>query len=148
MYLHAGGHRCLYNAAPAAVGTILINRVAQAFLRALPGHFHQAQLRNGQHMGFGLVPFQTFPDQIVNQLLVFSALHVDEIADDEPANVAQTQLPRDFIRRFKICLSTSRPPLLRPVLTSIATSASVSSITIYPPHLSQTCRWNASSICF
>ena len=41
---------------------------------------------------------------------------------------------------WRIVLSMSLLPLLRPVLTSMAMSASVSSMTMYPPQRSQTWR--------
>ena len=37
-------------------------------------------------------------------MLVFAALHIDEIANDEPTDVPQPQLPRNFIGRFQIGL--------------------------------------------
>ncbi len=46
-----------------------------------------------------------------------------------------------------IIFSMSLDPLFLPVLTSMAMRASVSSMTRYPPHGSQTWRWKASSIC-
>ena len=55
-------------------------------------------------MRFGFVTLQPFPHQLINQLLVFAALHIDEIADDEPADVPQSQLARNFIRCLQIGL--------------------------------------------
>ena len=42
MHLHARAHGRLDHAAAFAVRTILVDRIAQAFLRALPRHLHQA----------------------------------------------------------------------------------------------------------
>ena len=55
-------------------------------------------------MGLGLVALESFFHQAVNRLLVFPALHVDEIADDEAADVSQAKLPRDLIRGFEVRL--------------------------------------------
>ena len=68
----------------------------------LASHFHQAEGRDWQDMRFCLVSFQTFFHPVVNQLLVLPVFHVDEIADDEPPDVAKTKLPGDFIRGFKV----------------------------------------------
>ena len=37
-------------------------------------------------------------------MLILAALHVDEVADDQAADIAQTELARDFIGRFEIGL--------------------------------------------
>ena len=44
MQFYARGHGSFHHAAPPAVGTILVNRVAEAFLRSLASHLHQAEL--------------------------------------------------------------------------------------------------------
>src|ERR1043166_5306998 len=62
--------------------------------RALSSHLHQAKRRNRQHMRFGFVTLQPLFHQIVNELLVLAAFHVDEIADDQTADVPQTELAR------------------------------------------------------
>ena len=55
-------------------------------------------------MRLGFVALQVFLHQIVNRLLIPAVFHVDEIADDEAPDIAQAQLPRDFVRRFEIGL--------------------------------------------
>src|SRR4030095_10582791 len=44
MQFHARSHGSFDDAAPAAVRTILVNRIAQTFLCSLAGHLHQAEL--------------------------------------------------------------------------------------------------------
>jgi hypothetical protein len=41
---------------------------------------------------------------LIDLLLILAILHVDKIANDQAADVAQTQLARDFIGRFQIGL--------------------------------------------
>ena len=55
-------------------------------------------------MRFGLVALQPFLHPAVDRLLVLAALHVDEIADDQAADIAQAHLARDFVGRFEIGL--------------------------------------------
>ena len=72
--------------------------------------------------------------------------HVDEVVDDHAAQVAQPELPGDLLgrasgspgRRISSASSSARK---LPLLTSIATSASVWSMTSEPPPRSGTCRW-------
>ena len=55
-------------------------------------------------MGLGLVALEPLLHQVVNHLLVSAALHVDEIADDQAADVAESKLSRNLVSRLKICL--------------------------------------------
>ena len=55
-------------------------------------------------MSFGLVTLEPFLHQVIDHLLVLPAFHVDEIANDQTANIAQPKLTRDFICRLQICL--------------------------------------------
>ena len=69
---------------------------------ALAGHLHQAKLGDGQDVGLGPVPAEQLLHALIDLLLVFAALHVDEVEDDQAADVAQAQLAADFIRRLEI----------------------------------------------
>jgi hypothetical protein len=101
---------------------------------ALAGHFHQAQLRDGQDVRLGLVAAQAVLDALIDGLLVAARFHVDEVQHDESAHVAQAKLAADFVGRFQVDAQDGRflvaAALWRPVLTSMATSASVSSMTM------------------
>ena len=104
MQFYARCHRRFHHTASPAVRTILVNCVAEAFLRALPRHFHQAEGRDRKHMSLGFIALQLFLHQVVDHLLVFTAFHVDEVGDDQAANIAQSKLTRDFIRCFQVRL--------------------------------------------
>ena len=71
---------------------------------ALAGHFHQAELRDGQDVGLGLVAAQAFFDALIDLLLVAALLHVDEVEHDEAAHVAQADLAADFLGGFEVDL--------------------------------------------
>jgi hypothetical protein len=72
--------------------------------------------------------------QLPQHLLAMLALHVDEVDDDDAAQVAQPQLARDGVCAasrlvLKIVSSKLRAPTKPPVLTSMVVSASVWSMT-------------------
>ena len=52
----------------------------------------------------GLIALEPFFHQVVHHLLVFSALHIDEIANNQTADIAQPKLARDLICRLQIGL--------------------------------------------
>jgi len=96
--LDAHAHRQVrqHLAAPMAVGAVREVGRPQAFLHALAGHFDQPERRDGQHVRARLVALQGFLQRPVHGVLVLARLHVDEIDHDQPANVAQAQLPGDL----------------------------------------------------
>lgn len=55
-------------------------------------------------MRLRLVAAQPVAHPMVNHLLILAALHVDEIADDESADVAETKLARNFVDGFEVGL--------------------------------------------
>ena len=52
----------------------------------------------------GTVVAQRFFQLSLDQPVVAPLVHVDEVDHDETGEVAQAKLPRDFLRRFEICL--------------------------------------------
>ena len=60
MQFHTRRHRGFDHAASLAIGTVLKDRIAQAFLRPLPGHLHQTESGNWKDVGFGFVALQPF----------------------------------------------------------------------------------------
>ena len=101
--LHAHGLRRSDLGAAFAIRAIIINRRAHAFAVALAGHFHQAELRDGQDVGLGLVAAQAFL-HAGNVRPVAPGFHVDEVEHDEAAHVAEAQLPADFVGGFEVDL--------------------------------------------
>ena len=96
---HAHGQGALDLAAAFAVRAVVIDRGAHAFGVALAGHFHQAELGDGQDVGLGLVAAQAFLHALIDLLLVAARFHVDEVEHDQAAHVAQAQLAGRFRRR-------------------------------------------------
>jgi hypothetical protein len=131
---HAHGDGALDLAAALAIRAVVIDGGAHAFGVALARHFHQAELRDGQDVRLGLVAAQAVLHALIDLLLVAARFHVNEIEHDEAAHVAQAQLAADFLGGLEVDRrmvdSWSRLPLCRPVFTSMATSASVSSMTM------------------
>jgi len=106
--LDAHGDGALHPASAFAVGAIVIDRVVHAFRMALAGHFHEAELRNGEDVCLGFVPPQAFFHLLIDLLLVPARLHVNEIEHDQAAHVAQAQLPGDFLRGLEVHLEDGR----------------------------------------
>jgi len=80
---------------------------------------------------------QRFAQAVFHLALVALRFHVDEIDHDQAAQVAQAQLARDFLGCFEVGaerrLLDVAAAVERAELTSIATSASVWSMTTAPP---------------
>src|SRR5450759_2306353 len=96
--------RALDLAASAARWARLAQHVRQAFARALARHFHQAELREAVHRDARAVARQRLVEFCEQGVAVLFAIHVDEIGNDDAAQVAQTQLPRDGLRRLEVGL--------------------------------------------
>ena len=74
----------------------------EALAGALSRHFDQAQLREAVDSHARAVARQRLPEFGEHRVLVFVAVHVDEVDDNDAAQVAQPQLPRDRLRGFEI----------------------------------------------
>ena len=102
--LEFGRQRALDLAAALAVRAIVIDRRVDALGMALARHFHQAELRDGQDVRLGLVAPQPLLHPLIDLLLVAARFHVDEIEDDQPADVAEAQLAGDLVGGFQVDL--------------------------------------------
>ena len=76
--------------------------VEQALADALAGHLDQAEVGDVEHLGAGLVPGQGLAERRHHLLAVVPDLHVDEVDDDDPADVAQPQLAGDLLGRLQV----------------------------------------------
>ena len=74
----------------------------QARAQALTRQFHQAEARDLAHLHAGAVVMQRFTQAGFDFALVALAFHVDEVDDDQAAQVAQAQLAGDFVGRFEV----------------------------------------------
>ena len=87
-----------------AVRARLGEHALQALLDALAGDDDQAEVRHLQRLRRRAVLAQLLLDRLEHLLAVLLLLHVDEVEDDDPAQVAQPDLPDDLLRRFEVGL--------------------------------------------
>src|SRR5207302_239552 len=81
-------------AAPAAGGAGLAQHVRERLARALAGHLHQSERGEAVHRHAGAVARERLPEFLEHRGAMLVALHVDEVEDDDAAEVAQPQLAR------------------------------------------------------
>src|SRR2546422_7997285 len=98
-----GGHR-LHHAGAGAIRAGLAEDALESLLGALAGDGHQAEFVEGKHLGRGAVGFEGGVERGHDLLAVAALLHVNEVHDDDAAEVAQTDLPDDFLDGFEIGL--------------------------------------------
>src|SRR5882724_176311 len=83
-------------------GTRLAQQMFQTFTRSLARHFDQSQGRYRRDIRLHVIVAQR-PLQGLNDLpAMFRLLHVDEVDDDDAAEIAQAQLPRNGHSRLQI----------------------------------------------
>ena len=76
----------------------LLERGAQALARQL----HQSEARDLAHLHAGAVVPQRIAQAVLDLALVARDFHVDEVDDDQPAEIAQPQLARDLVRGLEV----------------------------------------------
>src|SRR5512132_1287298 len=91
-----------HHAAAVAGRAGLREALEQAARDALAGHLDQAQRRHLHHLALGLVPDQGGPEAVDHGLLVALEQHVDEVDDDDAADVAQAELADDLVGRLQV----------------------------------------------
>ncbi len=91
-------------AAPFAGRARFAQLALEAFDGALARHLHEAERRHLVHGGFGVIARERFFEHAQHLALVLFIGHVDEIDDDDAAEVAQTKLTRGRLRRLEIGL--------------------------------------------
>ena len=68
----------------------------------LAAHFQQAEMADVANLDAGAVVLQRLLQPALDHGVVAFRLHVDEVDDDQPGQIAQAQLPRHLIRRFEV----------------------------------------------
>src|SRR5215216_1653862 len=91
-----------HHAAAVAGRAGLGEAVEQAARDALAGHLDQAERGDLHHLALGLVPDQGGPEPVDHRLLVAFEQHVDEVDDDDAADVAQPELADDLVGRLQV----------------------------------------------
>src|SRR5262245_39066955 len=77
---------------------------AEVLAHALARHLDQAELGDLEHVRPGLVVGQRALQSSVDLLAVVRRFHVDEVDDDDTAQIAQPDLPDDLDARFQVDL--------------------------------------------
>jgi hypothetical protein len=85
-----------------------VRRLAQRRSQALARHLEQAEARDASELDAGAVHLDRIAQPVLDRLLVLLRLHVDEVDDDQAAEVAQAQLARDLVRRLEVGVAGSR----------------------------------------
>src|SRR5665811_1428849 len=89
-------------AAPVADLTGLRERLSQARTDLLPRHLHETQRRDLRDLVARTVPPKALDETPQQELPVVGQHHVDEVNDDDAADVPQPQLPDDLLRSLKV----------------------------------------------
>ncbi|PMQ17004.1 hypothetical protein JaAD80_07785 [Janthinobacterium sp. AD80] len=79
-----------------------VRAFGQRRTQALTRQFHQAEARNLAHLYTGTVMVQRIFQALFHFALIFCHFHVDEVDDDQAAQVAQAQLAGHFFGRFAV----------------------------------------------
>src|SRR5476651_1779214 len=69
---------------------------------ALTRHFEQPEMRNSANLNARAIVFQRVFDAPFDCPIVAPLLHVNEIDDNKPSQIAQAQLPCDLVRSLEI----------------------------------------------
>src|SRR5512141_1567824 len=87
-----------------AIGARHRERALEALALPLPRDLAEAELRHGEHPVLRAVLLQLGLEGGDELLAVLLLLHVDEVHDEEAAEVAQPDLPDDLLDRFEVRL--------------------------------------------
>jgi len=88
--------------ASGAVVALDVGGCIDAFFKPLAGHLKQTELGDGKYVGARPVAFQGIPEGFINRILVAFASHINEVDNDESADIAQAQLAGDFGSGFGV----------------------------------------------
>ena len=87
---------------PAAVRTRLRQRSLQRLADAFARHLDQAEFGDLQDLGLRAVFLDLVLQRLEEARAVLRIFHVDEVEDDDPAEVAEPDLADDLFRRFEV----------------------------------------------
>lgn len=102
--LEFDGHRrrALHDTAATAIRAVGVEIGRQTLLLALAGHLHNAELRDRENVVLGFVGGHQLDHLFVNGVPVTPFLHVDEIHDDQTAEISEADLAGDLGGGLKI----------------------------------------------
>ena len=96
-----------HQATTATLLTGLREDLKQTGTQALTGHLNQTQRSHLSHLMLGAVTTQALNQATQNQVTVRLKHHVNEVNDDNAANIAQTQLTDNLLSSFQVVLGDS-----------------------------------------
>ena len=94
----------------ATTGTLLTGLredLKQTGTQALTGHLNQTQRSHLSHLMLGTVTAQALNQATQNQVTIRLKHHVNEVNDNNAANIAQTQLTDNLLSSFQVVLGDS-----------------------------------------
>src|SRR5690606_9163302 len=107
---------------PATVRARLGQRLEERRAHALARHLHQAELRDLERAGARPVAGEVRAELLEHPLLVRAGLHVNEVADDDAAHIAEPELARDLPGRIQV---GAQDRLLRVLAPGVAAGVDV-----------------------
>src|SRR6185369_17214861 len=93
-----------YIAAPFTVRAGLAHHPSHALPDTFPGHFDQPEFGDLQDVGFRLVTLQCFFQRTEDLLPVHLFFHIDEVYDNDSADIPESELVGDLFHRLQIGL--------------------------------------------
>ena len=96
--------------------------LAHAVGDVLARHLDEPERRDLDHIGLGAVLVERGPQRLQHLVAVLGPRHVDEVDDDDPADVAHPQLAHDLLGRLDVDL---RDRVLEPALAAAGERARV-----------------------
>jgi hypothetical protein len=85
-----------------------VTRLAQRRPQALPRHLEQSEARQASDLNAGAVHLHRITQTILDLTLILRRLHIDEIDDDQAADITDTQLACDLVRSLEIRIRRRR----------------------------------------
>ncbi|CNS44462.1 Uncharacterised protein [Neisseria gonorrhoeae] len=100
--VQGGGFDAADHAGAGAARTGGVAAFAQSGFQALAAQFQKSETGEFAHLYAGAVFFECVAQDVFHIALVFGVFHVDEVDDDQAAQVAQAHLSGDFFGSFHI----------------------------------------------
>ncbi len=94
----------LHHARARAIRARLAQHAFERLLGALARDVDQAEFVEGQHLRRRPVRAERVIERVHDLVAVAPLFHVDEVHDDDAAEIAQADLPHDFLHRFEVGL--------------------------------------------
>ena len=76
--------------------------IAEAGAQALARHFEQTEARQPADLDAGAIHLHGITQAVFHRSLILGVLHVDEIDNDQTADIANAQLPGNFVGSFQV----------------------------------------------